>query len=73
VFGPVDQPFPTAMTSATFSRDGRRVLTSSNDGVLRIWSTEAAAPLNEVESAARQRLTRGYTAAERSEYLNEND
>ncbi len=69
-FGPLDDPFPTATNYAVFSPNGEEVLTASNDNMVRAWSTEAADPLSQVEAAARRRLTRGYTAVERAEYLN---
>jgi hypothetical protein len=47
------------------------VISASNDGIVRALSAEAATPdLHDLEGAARLRVTRGYTTAERAEYLN---
>ncbi len=72
-FGPFDEPFPTAVNLAVFGTfDGSTVaISASNDGFVRVLSAEAAtANLHDLERAARARVTRGYNAAERAEYLN---
>ncbi len=72
-FGPFDEPFPTAVNTAVFGAlDGNSVVISaSNDGFVRVLSAEAATPdLHDLEQAARARVTRGYTTAERAEYIN---
>jgi WD40 repeat protein/energy-coupling factor transporter ATP-binding protein EcfA2 len=71
-FGPTDQPLPTAVNAAIFATlDGAPVvIAASNDGYVRAWSVEAAlSSLAGLEKAAQARVTRGYTPAERSEYL----
>jgi WD40 repeat protein len=71
--GPFDEPFPTAVNTAVFGAlDGKTVaISASNDGFVRALSAEAAtANLHDLEQAARARVTRGYTTAERAEYLN---
>ena len=46
------------------------VISASNDGFVRVLSAQAATPdLGDLEQAARARVTRGYTAAERAEYI----
>jgi WD40 repeat protein len=72
-FGPFDEPFPTAVNIAVFGTfDGSSVVISgSNDGFVRVLSAEAAtADLHALEQAARARVTRGYSPAERAEYIN---
>ncbi len=72
-FGPFDEPFPTAVNTAVFGTFDQNdvVISSSNDGIVRVLSAEAATPdLHALEEAARLRVTRGYTAAERAEYFN---
>jgi WD40 repeat protein len=72
-FGPFDEPFPTAVNLAVFgSFNGNAVaISASNDGYVRVLSAEAAtADFHVLERAARARVTRGYSAAERAEYLN---
>jgi WD40 repeat protein len=73
-FGPFDEPFPTAVNIAVFGTfdSGTVVISGSNDGFVRMLSAEAATPdLHALEQAVRARVTRGYTAAERAEYLND--
>ena len=72
-FGPFDEPFPTAVNTAVFGTFDQSdvVISASNDGIVRVLSAEAATPdLHDLEDAARLRVTRGYTTAERAEYLN---
>jgi len=59
----------SGINTASFNAGGTAVLTAGNDGKLRLWSTELAAPLPTIERIARHRLTRGLTPAERATYL----
>jgi WD40 repeat protein len=71
--GPFDAPFPTAVNVAVFGTfDGQTaVISASNDGFVRVLSAEAATgDLADLRRAAQARVTRGYNASERAEYLN---
>jgi WD40 repeat protein len=66
--GPLQGP----VTSAVFTRDGRRILTSSGDGTVRAFVCAACARIDELVRLARVRLARlerGLSAAERLRYL----
>jgi len=67
-FGPVDVPLSGPVTSAVFTASGNAVVTIGIDDTVRFWSTKSAQALVQVEAAARQRVTRGLTPAERSLY-----
>ena len=72
IFGPSDEPFVTAVNTAVFGTfsAGPAVISGGNDGYIRVWSAEAATPtLSQLERAARDRVTRSYTPAERTEFL----
>jgi WD40 repeat protein len=72
--GPSDEPYPSAVNSAVYGDLGgdKVLLLGSNDGFLRVWSTQAATPnLHELEALARERLGgRCYTSAELAEFSN---
>ena len=48
-----------------FSADGSKLVTRDQDGVLRVWALD----LDDLVGLARDRLTRGFTAAECRQYL----
>jgi WD40 repeat protein len=58
-----------AVSDSEFSSDGRRVVTASDYGTARIFSTELAGPIGAVETAARRSVTRPLTASEEKTYL----
>jgi WD40 repeat protein len=63
------EPGTKALSSASFSRDGTRIVTSSADGYAIVWSTETSRPLPTLERLAATRVTRGLTRSERGQYL----
>ncbi len=65
--GPEDLPNPTAVNSVVFGPNF--VVSTSNDGIVRVWSTDGTQSIGKVISAAKQRVTRGYTAQERQLYF----
>jgi WD40 repeat protein len=64
--GPEGLPNPTAMNAVLFGPN--YVLSTSNDGILRFWSTDGTQTIAKVINAAKNRVTRGYTAQERQLY-----
>jgi hypothetical protein len=61
--------YGNSLSDCQFSPDGREVVSGGDDGDTRIFSTELAGPLVQLERIARQRVTRQLTAAERRTYL----
>ena len=53
------------LTDVAFSPDGTRLVTSSNDGNVRVY----VLPVRELIDLARSRLTRGWTEGECQHYL----
>ena len=64
--GPEGFPNPTAVKAVLFGPN--YVLSTSNDGIVRVWSTDGSQTMAEVINAANKRVTRGYTAEERQLY-----
>jgi WD40 repeat protein len=56
---------PVGAQSVAFSPDGRRLVTTWNDGITRIWTLD----LDELVDIARDRVTRGLTTVECERYL----
>ncbi len=52
------------LNAAAFSPDGRRIVTSSEDGTARIWLAHSEDLLRLVD----ERITRDFTPAERRQY-----
>jgi WD40 repeat protein len=61
--------YGNSLSDCQFSPDGREVVSGGDDGQTRVFSTELAGPLAQLEQIARQRVTRQLTAAERRTYL----
>ena len=60
------------LTSASFSPDGTRILTSSRDGTLRTYTCELCGNIEDLLTTAKARLAtlaRPLTPAERNRYL----
>ena len=57
------------VSDSEFSSDGRFVVTASDDGWARIFSTALAGPINTLEKTAAQRVTAKLTANEQRVYL----
>src|SRR5258707_15429505 len=57
--------------TSTFSPDGTRLVTAGHDGTARIYAREVRAPVEELMSLARSRVTRPLTREERQNYLHE--
>ncbi len=58
------------LSDCEFSPDGKQLVTGGNDGTTRVFSLElGVASLDDLKQMARQRVTRGLTAAEKRTYL----
>jgi WD40 repeat protein len=60
------------LTSASFSPDGRRILTSSRDGTVRTYLCELCGGIDDLQRLANERmagLSRGLTQIQRRRYL----
>jgi WD40 repeat protein len=47
---------PSVLTSASFSHDGRRIITSGSDGTVRLYTCEVCATIDGLVALAKRRL-----------------
>jgi WD40 repeat protein len=65
----LESPHADSINSVSFSPDGRSILSASDDGTARITRCETCGPIASLLKLAESRVTRGFTASERREFL----
>jgi WD40 repeat protein len=62
-----------AVMSVAFSRDGHRLVTADDRGMVRVFDCEVCGSVNDLQRTARARVSRRLTRQERREYVGEDD